>query len=114
MVYKIDMGLQETFIENLKFYRKKSGISQKDLSIALNKGFNYINSIECGVSFPPPAIIDEVAGILGIEPETLFSKSASPANILASYSAEFSKSLKEELTLSISREIERICDRIGK
>lgn len=106
------MGLQETFIENLKFYRKKSGISQKDLSIALNKSFNYINSIECGVSFPPPGIIEEIAGILKIEPETLFSKSASPANILNSYAAEFSRLLKDELTQSINREIERICDKI--
>ena len=110
MFYKDAMGLQETFVENLKFYRKKRKISQKDLSIALNKGFNYINSIECGVSFPPPSVIDEIAGILDVEPEALFSRYASPANILHSYTAAFSQSLKDALTNSITREIERICD----
>lgn len=108
------MGLQETFIANLKFYRKQRGVSQKDLSIALDKSFNYINSIECGVSFPPPGIIDDIAVILKIEPETLFSKSASPANIVRSYAATFSKSLKDELTSGVCREIERICDGIAR
>ena len=108
------MGLQETFIENLKFFRKEKKLSQKDLSIELNKGFNYINSIECGVSFPPPNMIDQIAEILHIEPELLFSKSVSPVNIQNNYKSVFGKSLKDELTQSITKEIERICDNLGK
>ena len=102
------MGLQETFIKNLKYYRKQKSISQKDLSIALNKGFNYINSIECGVSFPPPQVVDEIATILKIEPEILFSKSGCPENIKDAEKAKISPSLKDELIRGVTNEIERI------
>lgn len=102
------MGLQETFIKNLKFYRKQKSVSQKDLSIALDKGFNYINSIECGVSFPPPQVVDQIARILAIEPEILFSKTGCPENIKDTEKANISPSLKDELIQSVTHEIERI------
>ncbi len=102
------MALQDVFIKNLKFYRKEKSVSQKDLSIALNKGFNYINSIECGASFPPPHVIDEIARLLKIEPEILFSKSACPENIRDTEKACLSPSLKEDLIRGITNEIERI------
>ena len=102
------MGLQETFIENLKFYRKEKNISQKDLSVLLDKGFNYINSIECGVSFPPPHVIDEIAKILEIESEILFSKSGCPENLRKEYKSQIPKSLKKDLINGITKEIERI------
>ena len=102
------MGLQETFIENLKFYRKQKSISQKDLSIALDKGYNYINSIECGASFPPPKVIDEIASILTIESEVLFSKSGCPENVKKKYKSQVPEALKEELITCVTKEIERI------
>ena len=108
MSYKKIMGLQETFIKNLKFYRKEKAISQKDLSIALNKGLNYINSIECGASFPPPQMVDEIAAILKIEPEILFSKSGCPENIRDEEKAKISPSLKADLIKGILSEIERV------
>ncbi len=102
------MGLQETFIENLKFYRKKAKFSQKDLSVLLNKGFNYINSIEGGSSFPPPQVIDEISFILKIEPEVLFSKDSSPKNISESFKKQYKKSLESELIERVSLEIEKV------
>ena len=65
------MSLQQTFIANLRYFRKKKGLTQKDLSIYLNKGYNYINCIEGGNSFPPPAVIDQIAQVLGIDPGQL-------------------------------------------
>ena len=100
--------LQETFIENLKFYRKQAKISQKDLSVMLNKGYNYINSIEGGVSFPPPQVIDEIASFLHIEPEILFSKNACPKNINSSFIKKYSASLSDTLILRVSAEIEKV------
>lgn len=55
------MALQETFINNLKFYRKKAGLTQAQLALLIDKSFNYINGIECGVSFPPPDVIEKIA-----------------------------------------------------
>ena len=103
------MSLQETFIENLKFYRKQAKLSQKDLSIMLNKGYNYINSIEGGVSFPPPQVMDKIAELLQIEPELLFSKNACPKNIDSSFKKKFSISLTETLISRISAEISKVC-----
>lgn len=109
MVLYRRMSLQETFIENLKFYRRQAGFSQKDLSVLLNKGYNYINSIEGGVSFPPPQVIDEIASFLKIEPEILFSKNSCPANIGASFKKRYGASLSDTLVARISGEIEKIC-----
>lgn len=103
------MSLQETFIENLKFYRKQAGFSQKDLSVMLNKGYNYINCIEGGSSFPPPQVIDEISEILHIEPEVLFSKESCPKNILQTFKKKYKKSLETELVAKVSFEIEKIC-----
>ncbi len=108
------MALQETFIENLKFYRKAEKISQKDLSIALNKGFNYINSIECGVSFPPPSVIDQIAILLKIEPEYLFLKQFNTDSSRNNLNSTFSEYLKTELTSRISSEIEKFCNELEK
>lgn len=103
------MALQETFIENLKFYRKQAKFSQKDLSVMLNKGFNYINSIEGGTSFPPPQVIDEISKILKIEPELLFSKNSCPQNICDSFKNKYKKSLETELIERVSKEIKKVC-----
>lgn len=103
------MPLQKTFIENLKFYRRQAKFSQKDLSVLLNKGYNYINSIEGGSSFPPPQVIDEIAEILHIEPEILFSKNASPANINSSFKKKYAASLSDELVSRVSGEIKKVC-----
>lgn len=103
------MALQETFIENLKFYRKQAGFSQKDLSVMLNKGYNYINCIEGGSSFPPPQVIDEISQLLHIEPEVLFSKKSSPQNILQNFKETYKKSLETELIAKVSSEIKKVC-----
>ena len=84
-------------------------ISQKDLSVMLNKGYNYINSIEGGVSFPPPQVIDEIASFLHIEPEILFSKNACPKNINSSFKKKYSASLAATLISRVSAEIEKVC-----
>lgn len=106
------MGLQETFIENLKFYRKQAKMSQKDLSVFLNKGFNYINSIEGGVSFPPPQVIDEIARLLHIESEVLFSKSSCPKNINSEFRKKYAKDFEDELVERVSAEIKKACRKL--
>ncbi len=106
------MSLQETFIENLKFYRRTAHFSQKDLSVLLNKGYNYINSIEGGVSFPPPAVIDEIASLLKIETEVLFLKDSCPKNIDSSFKRKWGESFKDVLIARVSDEIEKACEEL--
>ena len=77
------MTTQQVFINNLKAYRKKAGYTQSQLAVLINKSFNYINGIECGVSFPPPDVIDKIAGVLKIKPVLLFDEGGCQQNVIA-------------------------------
>lgn len=66
--------LRQTFIHNLKHYRKLKGISQLDLALEIGKSSNYINAIENGKYFPSPETIEEIAEFLEIEPISLFAR----------------------------------------
>lgn len=83
------MAIKEIFINNLKYFRKQKGMNQNELTLALDKGYNYINGIEQGRSFPPPETIDQIAEILGIEPSQLFDKNGSPENVKKNSRKEF-------------------------
>ncbi len=105
------MSLQQTFIANLRHFRKKKGLTQKDLSVYLNKGYNYINCIEGGSSFPPPAVIDQIAQVLGIDPGQLFQKDGSPENLRRyggqQYAEEVTDQIVGRLKEVIAQEVSR-------
>ena len=64
--------VQELFIENLRFWRKKRGISQLKLSEMVNISPNYLNAVENGKNFPSPEVIQNILNILEILPYQLF------------------------------------------
>lgn len=74
---------QRCFIENMKFYRNKKGISQAELAEACDVANGTIGNIECGLTKPSFDLILQIADHLGVKPESLF------------YSAEDSKISKE-------------------
>ncbi|MBR4376460.1 MAG: helix-turn-helix transcriptional regulator [Spirochaetia bacterium] len=78
------MTIQEIFINNLKSFRKRANLTQSGLSIQIDKSYNYINGIECGASFPPPAIIDKIAEALKIQTSQLFDINGCEQNIINS------------------------------
>ena len=63
---------QEIFIENLRFWRKKRGISQLKLSEMVNISPNYLNAVENGKNFPSPDVIQNISDNLEILPYQLF------------------------------------------
>ncbi|MDR1838614.1 MAG: helix-turn-helix domain-containing protein [Treponema sp.] len=74
---KIRLGLymthfQKLFIENLRFWRKKRGISQLKLSEMVNISPNYLNAVENGKNFPSPEVIQHISDILELMPYQLF------------------------------------------
>lgn len=91
------MSLQQTFIANLRYFRKKKGLTQKELSVYLNKGYNYINCIEGGNSFPPPDVIDQIAKILEIDPAQLFLRDGSPESLRHNSSQQFSQEITDQI-----------------
>jgi transcriptional regulator with XRE-family HTH domain len=63
---------QKLFIENLRFWRKKRGISQLKLSEMVNVSPNYLNAVENGKNFPSPEVIQHISDILELMPYQLF------------------------------------------
>lgn len=83
MRYMVDY--QQCFIENVKFYRKKKGISQAQLAEACDVSNGTIGNIECGITKPSFDLILLIADRLGVKPESLF---------YSEQQAEFSAELK--------------------
>ena len=63
---------QVKFIENLRFWRKKRGLSQLKLSEMINISPNYLNAVENGKNFPSPEVIQQISDTLEILPYQLF------------------------------------------
>ena len=59
-------SIRETFVNNLKYYRKEKGLSQEKLSYLVEKSIAYINQIENKDSWPQPEMVDTIVVILGI------------------------------------------------
>jgi transcriptional regulator with XRE-family HTH domain len=66
------MTLKQTFILNLKEFRKKEGLSQMKLAEYCNTSPGYIGEIEMGRKFPSPEMVEKIAGILRLKPYHLF------------------------------------------
>jgi transcriptional regulator with XRE-family HTH domain len=66
------MILQRIFIENLKEFRKKRGISQMALAEMCDSSGNYIGEIETGRRIPSFEKIEKIALALRIAPYQLF------------------------------------------
>ena len=63
---------QKIFIENLRFWRKKRGLSQLKLSEIVNISPNYLNAVENGKNFPSPEVIQQISDTLEVMPYQLF------------------------------------------
>ncbi len=62
---------EEKLAENLKFFRKKAGLSQIDLCIQINVTEEYISKIERGIRTPSLKRLFKIAEALNIEPYEL-------------------------------------------
>ncbi len=102
-------SIRETFINNLKFYRKKKGISQEKLSYAVGKSIAYINQIENKDTWPQPEMVDKIAVALEIPSSELFAEEASPKNKKAAIENKIGKTLEVELLSRIEREVKEVC-----
>ncbi|MCR5253490.1 MAG: helix-turn-helix transcriptional regulator [Treponema sp.] len=110
------MNTQQIFITNLKTFRKQKGYTQAQLAGLIDKSFNYINGIECGVSFPPPDVIDQIASVLNVKTYQLFDENGCEENIINSNKDEFIKivservyqKLKEDLRIYIEQSIRSV------
>jgi transcriptional regulator with XRE-family HTH domain len=90
---------QKLFIENLRFWRKKMGVSQQKLSEMVNISPNYLNAVEKGKNFPSPEVIQRLSDVLELLPYQLFLEQPAekiPNNaVLHEQTAKKQKFLKE-------------------
>ncbi len=64
-------SLQEVISENIKFYRKKTGLSQLKLAYQLEMAPSYLAEIERGKQYPSIKILEKIADYFGIMPYQL-------------------------------------------
>ena len=102
-------AIRETFVNNLKYYRKQKGISQEKLSYAVEKSIAYINQIENKDTWPQPEMVDKIATVLGISASALFEETASPENIKRNFEDQFGKTLESELIARIEKAVKDVC-----
>ena len=64
--------LQETFIKNLRSYRKMAGLTQEMASERIGITHSYYGTLELGGKFPSVKTIEQIAKALGIAAYRLF------------------------------------------
>ncbi len=108
----MSLTLQDIFINNLKFYRKRANYSQESLSAKLGKGTKYINKIESGISFPTIQVIEEIAEILEIKAHQLFEEESTPQNIISADRDRFVSDVTESLYKKLTADMKNILEKI--
>lgn len=102
-------SIRETFVNNLKFYRKQKGISQEKLSYAVGKSIAYINQIENKDTWPQPEMVDKIAVVLGISSSALFEENSSPENLKIGFAEKYGKAIETELISRIEKDVMEVC-----
>jgi len=105
------MNIKQTFGENLKRFRKRSGMTQEILAERLDTSVSHLSNIERGDKFISAEFIEKIADVLQISPSALFFavdeiKSVKDGNL----QSEIEKILLEETDIFNKRVRERIND----
>lgn len=103
------MGIRHIFIQNLKFYRKKAGLTQEKLAEAIGMSTSYIGDMEARERFPSAETIDKIASALNVPVSILFNEQGSPENIKDTFRYIYGTTLREELSQRIQSDIDAVC-----
>lgn len=106
------MGVRQTFIQNMKYYRKQAGLTQEKLAEAIGMSTSYIGDMEARERFPSAETIDKIANALNIPVSVLFNEKGSPDSIKTTFADTYSSSLQEELSKRINVVISEVCNQI--
>ncbi len=97
-----DINIRKIFGENVKFYRKKLGLSQEQLAERLEISTNHLSVIETGTKFVTYKLLEKIIKELQVLPSSLFYSSlfvkedVSPINRINSI-------ISNELSLTVNR-----------
>ncbi len=96
------MSLQRILSDNMKRFRKKTGITQARLAEIINSSTNYIAEIETLKKFPSPGKLEDIAKALKVEPYELIM----PINEV------LNSEDKKSITYKITSEIRTLLDNV--
>ena len=96
------MSLRNTFVTNLKKYRKEKHFSQMQLAEKCETSTSYIGEIEIGRKFPSIEMIENISIALEIKPYQLFIEE------IDSYTKSINPEKKYLLIQKIQSSVEQI------
>lgn len=67
-----EINIRKIFGENVKFYRKKRGLSQEQLAELLEISTNHLSVIETGTKFVTYKLLEKIVQELKVLPASLF------------------------------------------
>ncbi len=67
-----ELNIRKTFGENVKYYRKKAGLSQEQLAEKLDVSPNHLSVIETGGKFVTYKLLEKMVAVFEIMPSALF------------------------------------------
>lgn len=102
------MGTRHIFIQNLKFYRKKAGLTQEKLAEKIGMSTSYIGDMEARERFPSAETIDKIADALDVPVSTLFDERSSPQNVNDTFVRIYGKSLSDELKIRLFKDVDEV------
>lgn len=75
-----DIDIRKIFGENVKYYRKKAGLSQEQLAEKLDISPNHLSVIETGGKFVTYKLLEKLITIFDIMPSALFYVAGTASN----------------------------------
>jgi len=96
--------LKSILASNIKFYRKKRGLTQENLAEMVNTASTYIAMIESGRRTPSFKLIERMADALDVDATELFSTKEYPVES----SSELRKQLKSKFERFLRAAIKEI------
>jgi transcriptional regulator with XRE-family HTH domain len=106
------MTLKQIFIQNLKEFRKKEGLSQMKLAEYCNTAPSYIGQIETGIRFPSLELVEKMAEIMRIEPYHFFKKKGVDNSDSENIFPLLPNSMKTQIKTQIKTQFDRSTDEI--
>ena len=68
----MEVNIRKIFGENVKYYRKKLGLSQEQLAEKLEVSPNHISVIETGTKFVTYKHLEKLIEVFNVTPDALF------------------------------------------
>lgn len=110
------MGIRHTFIQNMKFYRKKAGLTQEKLAEAIGMSTSYIGDMEARERFPSAETIDKIANALNIKTEILFCEFDEQERLSNSITEivkqKYVSTIHQELISKVTKVIDEVCEKM--